>query len=111
MAIWWHGSLQRALNRGADDSRRRAWYDAANAADLNTQMRDLYLQCEQAARKERRGLGGTTRHAAWDFRKAQTEKANAMLAGRWPAAETAAPAAARLQHGARRPRPRARRLY
>jgi endonuclease YncB( thermonuclease family) len=54
-----------------------AWYDGANAAELSSGFRDVYVQCEQAARSERRGLWQDPSPVSpWEFRKAQAAKAS-----------------------------------
>jgi len=52
-----------------------AWYDRASDYELNQADRDLYAQCEQAARNEKRGLWqDQSAVAPWEFRKAQQAK-------------------------------------
>ncbi len=52
-----------------------AWYDHALDYELNAPDRDLYSQCEAAARAEKRGIwGGSSPLAPWEFRRIQTEK-------------------------------------
>lgn len=55
-----------------------AWYDADLGYELSPADRDLYAQCQQAARSEHRGLWQDQSPVSpWDFRKAEAEKANA----------------------------------
>jgi micrococcal nuclease len=52
-----------------------AWYDRASDYELNEADRNLYAQCEQAARNEKRGLWqDESAVAPWEFRKAQQAK-------------------------------------
>jgi micrococcal nuclease len=52
-----------------------AWYDRASDYELNEDDRNLYAQCEQAARNEKRGLWqDQSAVAPWEFRKAQQAK-------------------------------------
>lgn len=54
-----------------------AWYDRASDYELNEGDRNLYAQCEQAARSEKRGLWqDQSAVAPWEFRKAQLAKLN-----------------------------------
>jgi len=54
-----------------------AWYDRASGYQLTQSDRDLYEQCEQAARNEKRGLWQDPAAVApWEFRKAQLAKLN-----------------------------------
>lgn len=54
-----------------------AWYDRVSDYELNQADRDLYAQCEQAARNEKRGLWqDESAVAPWEFRKAQLAKLN-----------------------------------
>src|SRR5207244_5375194 len=52
-----------------------AWYDHSSNYELSKKDRDLYTQCEQAARNEKRGLWQDADAVApWEFRKAQLAK-------------------------------------
>ena len=52
-----------------------AWYDRSSDYELSEGDRDLYAQCEQAARNEKRGLWqDQSAVAPWEFRKAQQAK-------------------------------------
>ena len=52
-----------------------AWYDHALDYELNQADRDLYAQCEAAARAEKRGLWqDTAALAPWEYRRIQSEK-------------------------------------
>ena len=52
-----------------------AWYDRSFEYTLNATDRDLYAQCELAARNERRGLWQDSAAVApWEFRKAQKSR-------------------------------------
>src|SRR5947208_7381265 len=52
-----------------------AWYDHALDYELNQADRDLYAQCESAARAEKRGLWqDTAALAPWEYRRLQTER-------------------------------------
>lgn len=52
-----------------------AWYDRASDYELSEADRNLYAQCEQAARNEKRGLWqDESAVAPWEFRKAQQAK-------------------------------------
>ena len=54
-----------------------AWYDRASDYELSEADRDLYAQCEQTARNEKRGLWqDQSAVAPWEFRKAQLAKLN-----------------------------------
>lgn len=54
-----------------------AWYDRVSDYELNQADRNLYAQCEQAARNEKRGLWqDESAVAPWDFRQAQLAKLN-----------------------------------
>ena len=54
-----------------------AWYDRSRNYELSEKDRDLYSQCEQAARNEKRGLWQDAGAVApWEFRKAQLTKIN-----------------------------------
>jgi endonuclease YncB( thermonuclease family) len=54
-----------------------AWYDLASSYELSEGDRALYVQCEQAARNEKRGLWQDSAPVApWEFRRAQQEKLN-----------------------------------
>lgn len=55
-----------------------AWYDLASSYELSESDRALYVQCEQAARNEKRGLWQDSAAVApWEFRQAQQAKLNA----------------------------------
>ncbi|HSQ23940.1 MAG TPA: thermonuclease family protein [Pyrinomonadaceae bacterium] len=59
-----------------------AWYDHASDYDLNQTDRDLYAQCEQAARVEKRGLWNDVSPVApWEFRRIQQAKLDQMVQG------------------------------
>jgi endonuclease YncB( thermonuclease family) len=52
-----------------------AWYDRASSYELSESDRALYVQCEQAARNEKRGLWQDPGAVApWEFRQAQLAK-------------------------------------
>jgi endonuclease YncB( thermonuclease family) len=52
-----------------------AWYDHALDYELNQADRDLYAQCEAAARAEKRGLWqDTAALAPWEYRRLRTER-------------------------------------
>jgi micrococcal nuclease len=52
-----------------------AWYDRTSDYELNEGDRNLYAQCEDTARKEKRGLWqDQSAVAPWEFRKAQQAK-------------------------------------
>jgi endonuclease YncB( thermonuclease family) len=54
-----------------------AWFDASNQDRLSVADREIYQQCEQAARSERRGLWQANEPVApWEFVKAQALKRN-----------------------------------
>jgi endonuclease YncB( thermonuclease family) len=58
-----------------------AWYDRSSGFELSEADRDLYAQCEQAARDEHRGLWKDPSPVSpWDYRQAQIDKANAVYA-------------------------------
>ena len=55
-----------------------AWYDRASSYELSENDRALYVQCEQAARNEKRGLWQDPGAVApWEFRQAQLAKLQA----------------------------------
>lgn len=52
-----------------------AWYDHALDYELNQADRDLYAQCEAAARAEKRGLWqDTAALSPWEYRRLRTER-------------------------------------
>jgi hypothetical protein len=52
-----------------------AWYDHASDYELKQPDRDLYAQCEAAARAEKRGLWqDTSPLPPWEYRRLQTER-------------------------------------
>ena len=56
-----------------------AWYDLASSYELSESDRALYVQCEQAARNEKRGLWQDPAAVApWEFRQAQLAKQNSV---------------------------------
>jgi endonuclease YncB( thermonuclease family) len=60
-----------------------AWYDHATDYELNETDRELYAQCEQAARTEKRGLWkDESPLAPWEFRRVQQAKINDIVNGR-----------------------------
>ena len=62
-----------------------AWFDHATDFELNEADRDLYAQCEQAARAEKRGLWQQESPLApWEYRKQQKEKADEVIKGKSP---------------------------
>jgi hypothetical protein len=57
-----------------------AWYDRTSSYELSESDRDLYAQCEQAARNEKRGLWQDPAAVApWEFRQAQLAKLQATV--------------------------------
>jgi endonuclease YncB( thermonuclease family) len=57
-----------------------AWYDLASSYELSESDRALYVQCEQAARNEKRGLWQDPAAVApWEFRQAQLAKLQAAV--------------------------------
>jgi len=62
-----------------------AWFDHGTDFELNEADRDLYAQCEQAARTEKRGLWQQEKPVApWEFRRLQKEKADEVTKGKSP---------------------------
>lgn len=58
-----------------------AWYDRARDYELSESDRELYKQCEQAARNEKRGLWEDPAAVApWEFRRIQQDKLNGIIA-------------------------------
>jgi endonuclease YncB( thermonuclease family) len=59
-----------------------AWYDHATDYELGESDRELYAQCEQAARAEKRGLWQNESPVApWEYRRLQRERADNMFRG------------------------------
>ena len=59
-----------------------AWYDHATDYELSDGDRELYAQCELAARTEKRGLWkDESPLAPWEFRRIQQAKINEIAAG------------------------------
>ena len=59
-----------------------AWYDRATDYELTTSDRDLYTQCEQAARAEKRGLWhDESPLAPWEYRRIQQAKIDNIVSG------------------------------
>ena len=57
-----------------------AWYDHAGDHGLKETDRNLYAQCEQAARVEKRGLWGEQSPVApWEYRRAQIARLNGIV--------------------------------
>src|SRR5262245_6088917 len=62
-----------------------AWFDHSTDYGLKDSDRDLYVQCEQTARGEKRGLWqGASPVSPWEYRRIQQEKLEQMAAARWP---------------------------
>lgn len=62
-----------------------AWFDHSTDYGLKDSDRDLYAQCEQAARAEKRGLWQDASPVSpWEYRRIQKEKLEQMAAARWP---------------------------
>jgi endonuclease YncB( thermonuclease family) len=60
-----------------------AWYDRATDYELNDADRDLYAQCEKAARAEKRGIWQQESPVApWEFRRLQQAKLNDIIDGK-----------------------------
>ena len=56
-----------------------AWYDHASDYELNQAVRDLYAQCEAAARAEKRGLWqDAAALSPWEYRRLRTERLKAI---------------------------------
>jgi endonuclease YncB( thermonuclease family) len=56
-----------------------AWYDPSVTTGLSVADQNIYLQCEQAARSEKRGLWADQNPVSpWDFRRAQLAKLDAV---------------------------------
>jgi micrococcal nuclease len=69
-----------------------AWYDRANDYELSQADRELYAQCEQAARVEKRGLWqDQSAVAPWEYRRIQLAKLEALTSS--SAAQLARPRA------------------
>jgi len=59
-----------------------AWYDRSSNYELSEKDRDLYAQCEQAARNEKRGLWQDPSPVApWEFRRIQSAKVDRIVSG------------------------------
>ena len=59
-----------------------AWYDHATDYELTESDRDLYAQCEQAARAEKRGLWQDESPAQpWEYRRIQQAKLDELIYG------------------------------
>jgi hypothetical protein len=59
-----------------------AWYDRATDYELTQSDRDLYTQCEQAARAEKRGLWhDESPLAPWEYRRIQQAKIDNIVSG------------------------------
>lgn len=57
-----------------------AWYDRAGDFGLKEVDRNLYAQCEQAARNEKRGLWQEQSPVApWEYRRAQLDRLNGIV--------------------------------
>jgi micrococcal nuclease len=57
-----------------------AWYDRATDYELNDADRDLYAQCEKAARAEKRGIWQQESPVApWEFRRLQQARLNSIV--------------------------------
>jgi len=57
-----------------------AWYDRSSSYELSESDRAFYVQCEQAARNEKRGLWQDPAAVApWEFRQAQLAKLQATV--------------------------------
>jgi len=62
-----------------------AWFDHSTDYGLKDSDRDLYVQCEQTARAEKRGLWQDASPVSpWEYRRIQQEKLEQMAAARWP---------------------------
>jgi endonuclease YncB( thermonuclease family) len=60
-----------------------AWYDHATDYELTETDRDLYAQCEQAARAEKRGLWREESPVApWEYRRIQQAKLDEIIYGK-----------------------------
>jgi micrococcal nuclease len=60
-----------------------AWYDHATDYELTESDRELYAQCEQAARAEKRGLWHDESPVApWDHRRIQQAKLDELVSGK-----------------------------
>jgi len=61
-----------------------AWYDHSAEYELNDEARELYAECEQAARAEKRGLWKQDSPLApWEFRRIEKAKFDEMASTRY----------------------------
>lgn len=60
------------------------WYDHASEYELNDAARELYAECERAARAEKRGLWQqASPQAPWEFRRIEKEKLDLIASTRY----------------------------